>query len=97
MANLSRGWQVLAAAACVLAAAMPASSEDGPQDILAAALRDPGPPPVYRLGAGRLDGDLGSADVGVGDGISSRAAQATGAPGGAVPARARSNTARRAS
>jgi len=68
-----------AVVALVLAIATPSWPEDGSGDVLAA--RDAGAMPAYHLGAGRLDGNLGRADVRVDDVAGVSFAQAGGASG----------------
>jgi hypothetical protein len=70
-----------AVVALVLATATPSWPEDGSPDVLAA--QDAGAVPAYHLGAGRLDGNLGPADVRVDDLPGVLFAQAGGAAGAA--------------
>jgi hypothetical protein len=72
-----------AVVALVLATATPSWSEDGSRDALTRAAPDAGAMPAHHLGAGRLDGNLGRADVRVDDLSGVPFAQAGGASGAA--------------
>jgi hypothetical protein len=73
-----------AVVALVLATATPSWPEDGSRDVLTrAAAQDAGAMPAYHLGADRLDGNLGRADVRVEDLPGMPFAQAGGVAGAA--------------
>ncbi len=72
-----------AVVALVLATATPSWPEDGSRDWLTQAAQDAGAMPAYHLGVGRLDGNLGRADVRVDDVPGVPIAQASGVSGAA--------------
>jgi len=72
-----------AVVALVLATATPSWPEDGSRDALTRAAQDAGAMPAYHLGAGRLDGNLGRADVRADDLAGVPFAQAGGVSGAA--------------
>ena len=77
--NAESAWRFGGVVALMLATATPSWPEDGSQEVLTRATQDAGATRTCHLGAGRLDGNLGRADVRVGDPPGALIAQAPGA------------------